>query len=817
VSRALQLLGAVVVALVLTVVCVRLWRVNTSIVAFLPAGDDRELFEVTKALADSTATRQMILSLGLPGEGAGALEPKDRAALADAAARLGDALRTSPRVLRVRQGVEEAAEQALWTLYQPRRYHFWSKEPERELPEALSDEGLSRAAEDLKAALAGPEGPLARTLAPSDPWLLFRAFLGRLEASRPPEIEAFAGQLFSRDGRAVLFVELADSPFDGERQRELLAHLERAVSALPPIGGRALELEATGVNRFAVASEAVVRADLNRISLLSVGGFLFLFGLLLRRPARLLVTFLPLAAGVLVAMTFSLVAFGELHVLTLAFGSALIGVGIDYPVHLVHHHDLAAPTTSPTDTLRAVWPSLLLAGSTTTAGLLGLGLAGFPGLREMAAFACAGIVGALAATLWLGKSLGQAGRATALQRALAERLGRGFDGARQKRGAARSAFSILAVLGVLGLTGLRWRDDLGALNVPTPELLEVDQRVRERVGQGGGSRYVVALGRDWEEALQRSERAAAELERLVAQGDLGRYTTVSGLVRSRSLQERNLAALRAAPDLVPRALAALEHAGFVPELFAPFAEELGALLRGTGSPPLLLEDLRGGPLRDLVDPFLVELHGKEGVTRSAAIVSPLGDVRRPAAVAQALEPLPGVHYFDQRAALDVLSRDVRSRTLWLLGLGMGAMLVLSLVRYRSPRRAAGVVLPAWVSGAVTLSFLSVCGVELNLLHVVALLLVLSMGVDYGIFLVDTERTRATPAALLSILLACLSTMLSFGLLALSSMPALRAIGQTVAVGVLANVLLAPLAAIAWGPRLVVANREPERHVEEGSG
>jgi predicted exporter len=73
-----------------------------------------------------------------------------------------------------------------------------------------------------------------------------------------------------------------------------------------------------------------------------------------------------------------------------------------------------------------------------------------------------------------------------------------------------------------------------------------------------------------------------------------------------------------------------------------------------------------------------------------------------------------------------------------------------------------------------------------------LLLVLSMGVDYGIFIVEGRKeTEALGAALLSVLVATVSTLVSFGLLALSHNPALRALGTTTAVGVTLSACFAP--------------------------
>ena len=100
-----------------------------------------------------------------------------------------------------------------------------------------------------------------------------------------------------------------------------------------------------------------------------------------------------------------------------------------------------------------------------------------------------------------------------------------------------------------------------------------------------------------------------------------------------------------------------------------------------------------------------------------------------------------------------------------------------------------------------LSILALLGVHANLIHAMSLIMVMGMGVDYGIFLVDSARDRQSlGATMLSLLMSCLTTAFVFGTLALSSQPALRAIGVTVGLGILLCYLLAPvtLAAMRLG-------------------
>ena len=72
-----------------------------------------------------------------------------------------------------------------------------------------------------------------------------------------------------------------------------------------------------------------------------------------------------------------------------------------------------------------------------------------------------------------------------------------------------------------------------------------------------------------------------------------------------------------------------------------------------------------------------------------------------------------------------------------------------------------------------------------------MILVLGIGIDYTLFF--AEQKGPSHATLLAITLSAITTLLSFGLLALSETPAIRTFGLTVLTGIATAWLLAPLA------------------------
>ena len=94
-------------------------------------------------------------------------------------------------------------------------------------------------------------------------------------------------------------------------------------------------------------------------------------------------------------------------------------------------------------------------------------------------------------------------------------------------------------------------------------------------------------------------------------------------------------------------------------------------------------------------------------------------------------------------------------------------------------------------GPDAMATLQVNGISLSLFHLIALMLGAGLGLDYALFFEhaadDPHEQRRT---LHAVLVCSLSTLMVFALLALSSIPVLRAIGLTVSLAVVSNFLLA---------------------------
>jgi predicted exporter len=771
--RRLRLLAWAALAAILLVYIARHVTFVTDITNFMPDRSASELAGLSRELAHSDLARTMVLTIGAP-------EPARAIA---AARRMAEELRGHPEVAWLRSSADEELQRSTYELYFPRRFYFLSDAPEQELPARLTDEALRAQAERVREALALPVSPLLKRVVPADPLGAFQAILERLAAGDPP-LATQGGVFTTRDGRwAVLLLATKHSAFDTVAQAPLIDAIEASFAAARSRDGGELVLEQSGANRFALAAEGSIRRDAYAImgfSMLGVAGiFLFFF----RSFRALALALVPALAGVVVGMAACIAVFGRLDGMTVAFGGSLIGSTIDYPVHVLNLWSLAPPGTSAWKIARELRGSLLLAAVTTVAGFVGLAFTQFQGFRELGVFATIGIAASLLATLWLLPDLLPPGRTVQpLSAQLAHWLAASVFALRARRYWLAALPLGAVVLAALALPRLVFVDDLSSLGRLDPTLLAEEERVRERVSSFDASRLVVALADDPEQAIVRNEEVQARLDGEIAAGRLEGVRSLHDLLWSSELQQRNLAALRASGDLPARVDAAFQAAGFRAGTFAPFAADLAA-----PPPPLTLAELRASPLGALASTLVMDLGGRTGV------LTYLRGVRDADAVRSALAGLPDVHWFEQRAFLTEIFSSFRDQTVRQTAYGALLVLPILMLRYRRLRRALAAFLPSILAGVVAVSLLVLAGQDINLLHVVSVLVVMGMGVDFGIYLVDSVDThRAFGSTMISILLCCLATLFTFGTLALSSHPALRAIGLTSALGIALSFLFAPV-------------------------
>jgi predicted exporter len=623
---------------------------------------------------------------------------------------------------------------------------------------------------------------MVEPLLPNDPTL---ETLKLAEAWQPANApQRLHGVWFDRAGKqALLAVQTAAAGFDPGGQQAAVEIIKRAFAQVR--GDSPAQLAMTGPGAFSVEVGGRTQREASFIG--SLDGLVFALLLLIayRSWKAPLLGALPLASGGLAGLGAVALGFDGVHGITIAFGFTLIGVAQDYPIHLISHQ---RPGLSPWDNARALWPTLGTGVVATCIAYLTFLVSGVEGLKQLAVFTIAGLGVAALATRFLLPGLIDT----------AENGGKVFDAAASpamawlwtkfsswpRLGAVAGLLLAVASAAVAGFApGSFWQNDLSRLT-PVPEhLLALDGELRGELGAPDVRYLVVLQAADTESALQASERLLPVLQRLRADGRVQGFDLAARYLPSAATQRARQARLPDAPTLRAALEEALTDSPFRSDVFEPFLADVATARQ---APPLTAADLAGTPLAARVDGLL--LRSDHHATALVAL-SGLGD---PAAVARAIEPF-GAQLLDLKQASESLVAEYRVRLLWTLALAALLLVATVWIALRDSHRVLRVLAPMALTTLLMLAVLRGLGVELNLFHLVALILAAGLGLDYGLFFDHAGDDRDSQLRALHAIVVCsLATLLVFALLATSSIPVLQAIGSTVAMGVLFNFVLALL-------------------------
>jgi len=688
-----------------------------------------------------------------------AIEGGDEAGRQELSLRFSRALAGTGSFDRVANGAGVVAPDGFEYLFENRYLIGPSWNPDEEFSTTFMAESL----QGSMALLSTSAGQLLRRYLPADPTGRGRAILAALSPAARPASQG--GVWVSRDGRRALIVARARAEnFDLVRQSALLGEVRQMFEQLPGSDGH--ELLIAGPPGFAVATRDRIQMDVRILSVVS-----FLLILLLawggfRRPMLLFLLGLPMGIGVLAGLAAVQTVFGFVHGITLAFGACLVGIAIDYPLHVLAH---AAPDGDTAKSARAIWPTLRLGAVTSVAAFLPFMLSGFPGLAQIGLFVATGLVAAVLSGRFLFPLLCPTVTHFPLSDRLIERL---------RRLAPRLRLPLLMLpVAALAALGFRWEtvweSDLRALSPVPPDMVALDRDLRSGLG-APDVRYMIAVrGDSAEDVLVRQEELRPLLSRLGEEKNIVSWRMAADLLPSAAEQRRRQGEMPTSEELRNRLADAVAGTAFRSDAFNRFLADVEGARTAT---PVTFEMMASGDSGDLITPWLSPRPG--GFT-GIVMLSGLGEPQAVAAtIAQAA--IPGTEFVDLKNETERLVQSfLDSSVLWLLG----SLLVVQLVLYSGLRHVAAVLRvtgPVLIAVTATLGLLAGLGIPISVFHILSLILVAGLGMDYGLFF---SRHGGEGAITYRATILCnLTTATVFFVMAFSSIPILHGIGLTVAVG-----------------------------------
>ncbi|MCF3651474.1 MMPL family transporter [Synoicihabitans lomoniglobus] len=739
-------------------------KLSTNVLDLIPRSERTPEVGIIRDLANARQSRVVLFALS----DAAAPDVAPQAA----AQSFRDALAQTPQFESVLVLGDEAGQEDFGREVFERRFELllpgWLGDRQREFdrtghPAAEFSPWLAeRAATELEAFLGRPEASALADLVLMDPLLLVPRLVEHAQLTGPTD----------DSGYALIWALMRESPLAESGQQPVFDAIAAATTGMHA-SHPDVDVQWSGVNRFAAASRSRIESEIKLLHLCSIAAVLLVAAVFVRHIHRI-VHFVPvISLSIAGAWVVSTLAFERLHILVFVIGSLLAGVAIDYGVYIFLQAP-AYPDEPYGGKLRRLLKPLLASCLTTVVGFSLLLFSDLPMIRQIGLFVGSGLLCALAVAMLYFAQLRQP--------FLASRQFGAVSIARDRpraRRCVRGLGVVALLIAVLGPWHLQWHDDVRELDIPSTELTANDDAVRALFGEDDEGSLYLTYGADLGEARQHLESFLAHVE----QADPGVVVSSLALLLPtaadwQALPER-LLALGGFPDDFA---AALERHGFSASSFGSFLDEW--------------DDLRVDPPRgdyaDLVTRVNMLLEGP--LTLLASTDGPywfLSIVES----AEELNPPAEWHTVsvNQLKSLNSLFTRYRWSALRLSLIGLGFIIGGVLVIYPLRRAVRIALIPAG-SCFVVFGLFGLSGQTLNLFNLLGAFLGICLSHNYAIF--SAENAQAGQAPPVAIRLSALSTAAAFGVLGFSQIPVIHALGLTVSMIVITALLMVELEPLA---------------------
>ncbi|WP_227006588.1 MMPL family transporter [Shewanella donghaensis] len=596
----------------------------------------------------------------------------------------------------------------------------------------------------------------------------------------------------------IVIAKGVKSAFNPQGQQQQSQVLSNAFDQLTNTTPNLAFLKA-GALFHAQAATDTAKSEISTIGSISLIGVMILVWLGFRSIMPISLALLTLSSGFLFAAVATLALFGELHLLTLVFGTSLIGVAIDYSFHF-YCEKLNHQQRSASEIIREILPTLSLALLTSGIAFIAIGFTPFPGMQQVAIFCAAGLLGAYLTLVLAYPTLANHSlTSTSILLPLAQRyltwlttLGSAETDSPSSTSKHKLiiAIVVLVIFSVAGLSQLNTNDDIRNLQQSPPAITAEENQLRQLLSGGTDNQFVLVSASSEQDLLAELEQTDKLLAAAITENELSSFISLSQYLPTAERQQQNYRFYEQLyTDHLDEIIATLGlDESIKANLLAEFHRSKGNIISSNEVIALAGEDLASLwlPAKNQASVAL----NSDNQSQWGSIVL-LGGIKDLAALKSRVDNSElSITVVDKVGEISQLMAKFRIITLQLLLLVCVIAIVVFSVRFGVKLALLIVSIPASAI-ILTLACLGLIGSPLSLFHALALILVLGIGIDYSLFFASVKPHASATGVMMAVFMSACSTLLAFGLLALSNTNAIHFFGLTLLFGIGFSFLLAP--------------------------
>ncbi len=761
-------------------------RLEEDITSIIPR--DEKTTALNEIFQQSKLLDKMILTVGT-----NSIQPNDPDSLVAIADELADSI--SIRLTHyVKELASEVKEETTLQLFDAVHEHlpiFLEERDYASLDSLLLPEKVKETLERNYATLRSPAGLAFKQFIARDPAGIATPALKKLQLLQyDQQFELYDNHILTRDGKQLILFITPVYPKNNTAENAVF--LEKLDLLLADFNTRfpAYSITYFGGTAVAVGNAVQLRKDTlmtQGITLVLLVLFLALYFRRIFAPVLILV---PAILGSLLALTVLALTKGSISVIALATGSIILGIAVNYSLHVFNHYRHQPDMEK---VLRDLAHPMTIGSITTIGGFLCLQWVQSEMLRDLGLFAAVSLLGASLSSLIF---LPQLITGNNSQKKLSASTG-WID----RLASYRLESNKKLVLIILGLTVIfaffirkvGFEPDMNKMNFMSEKLRIAEQEVNRLNAFALQSVYIVSNGSDLQEALKRNEKVVQRLHQLGGTGVVKKYSGLSSILISDSLQKERLNRWNAfwTPERKTAVLKQVQLQGAQIGFSKQLIESVNTMLQYDYQ---LIADTAAIALSpDLLESYI--LAGDTGIKLITLVKTAPEDK---AALYAEFDNIDGTTVLDMQYVtgrlVDMVRTDFNSIS-WMVAAIVFFVLLISFGRIELTLIAFIPMLITWIW---ILGIMGLFGIQFNIVNIIISALIFGLGDDYSLFTLDgllqeyKNGKKNLSSFRSSIFLSAITTVTGLGVLIFAQHPSLKSIALIAILGILCVVLISQI-------------------------
>lgn len=593
----------------------------------------------------------------------------------------------------------------------------------------------------------------------------------------------YGNHIFTKNHRYLLFFITPVYPRKTAENKILFSRIDQLLASLQT-GYPNLNVIYFGSTIVAQGNATQIKRDITLTVSIAAILLVLLITLFFRNRKSFFLIMLPVLFGGLIAIAGLALLEREVSAISLGIGSILLGISVDYALHIYSHYWRFGNIEN---ILKQLSPPILLSTLTTTAAFLSLIFINSKVLNDLGVFAAISVVSAALFTLIVlphfftsSKEYKKPDKNNFITKTAAIDL--------SKKRVVIWGVVIITILFSFFSHKVVFKADINEFNFMTKKTVEAERLLNRLTGNQGKPILIFSTGKTQDEALQQEEYVSAQLLKLKAKGILPDYNGSPVLFPSQNQQEKKIKAWNNFwKNRKEKIVTSLKKNGkilhFKPEAFNKFFSILNKNYRTI--------DLQQLPVvKSVFNDNIINTDSISGIIN--VVHAP---VRKLSLIEKEFHGKPSIWIINRQAITQQLIAILKNNLNTLVWFSIAIIFIILLIAYGRIELTLITMIPVIISWFWVTGIMALTGISFNIFNIIIITFIFGLGIDYSIFLmrgmllnyrfghIDHASYR------ISILLSVITTLLGIGVLIFAKHPALKSIALMSIIGILSVVLI----------------------------